>query len=215
MIDQAIILAVHTVVLGYWLGSDLVINSEYRFIVHRNDLPVPARDAMMDHLMVVDQHVRYALVLQATLGSMLLAGLGLFPAIVAWIAPLAGLAWLGLVEMAHRLRKSTTGVQLALIDRVVRYAVGAGLIALAFAATDWPLWLRIKLALFAGVIGCGVIIRFRLIRHFTTWAAIVSEGSTPEREAVLRRTYWRATSVLALLWLQVATIAVLAVLRPF
>jgi len=215
MIDQAIILAVHTVVLGYWLGSDLVINSEYRFIVHRNDLPVPARDAMMDHLMVVDQHVRYALVLQATLGSMLLAGLGLFPAVVAWIAPFAGLAWLGLVEMAHRLRKSATGVQLALIDRIVRYSVGVGLIALAFAQADWPLWLRIKLALFAGVIGCGVIIRFRLIHHFTTWAAIVSEGSTPEREAVLRRTYWRATSVLALLWVQVATITVLAVLRPF
>lgn len=215
MIDQAIILAVHTVVLGYWLGSDLVINSEYRFIVHRNDLPVPARDAMMDHLMVVDQHVRYALVLQATLGSMLLAGLGLFPAIVALIAPLAGLAWLALVEMAHRLRKTATGVQLALIDRVVRYTVGGGLVALAFTQADWPLWLRIKLALFAGVIGCGVIIRFRLIHHFTTWAAIVSEGSTPEREAVLRRIYWRATSVLALLWLQVAAIAVLAVLRPF
>ena len=215
MFDQAIVLAVHTVVLGYWLGSDLVINSEYRFIVHRSDLPVPARDAMMDHLMVVDQHVRYALVLQAMLGSMLLAGLGLFPAAVALIAPLAGLAWLGLVEMAHRLRKTATGLQLALIDRLVRYTVGAGLVALALLQADWPLWLRIKLALFAGVIGCGVIIRFRLINHFTTWAAIVSDGSTPEREAVLRRTYWRATSVLALLWLQVAAIAVLAVLRPF
>lgn len=215
MFDQAIVLAVHTVVLGYWLGSDLVINSEYRFIVHRSDLPVPARDAMMDHLMVVDQHVRYALVLQTMLGSMLLAGLGLFPGAVASIAPLAGLAWLGLVEMAHRLRKTASGLQLALIDRVVRYTVGAGLVALALLQADWPLWLRIKLALFAGVIGCGVIIRFRLIDHFTTWAAIVSDGSTPEREAILRRTYWRATSVLALLWLQVAAIAVLAVLRPF
>ncbi len=215
MIDQTIVLAVHTIVLGYWLGSDLVINSEYRFIVHRNDLPVPARDAMMDHLMVVDQHVRYALVLQAMLGSMLLAGLGLFPAAVAWIAPLAGLGWLALVELAHRLRKTGTGVRLALIDRVVRYTVGGTLIVLALSQSDWPLWLRIKLALFAGVIGCGVIIRFRLIHHFTTWSAIVSNGSTPEREAVLRRTYWRATSVLALLWLQVATITALAILRPF
>lgn len=215
MIDQTIVLAVHTIVLGYWLGSDLVINSEYRFIVHRNDLPVPARDAMMDHLMVVDQHVRYALVLQAMLGSMLLAGLGLFPAAVAWLAPLAGISWLALVELAHRLRKTETGVKLALIDRIVRYAVGAGLVALAVLQSDWPLWLRLKLALFAGVIGCGVIIRFRLIHHFTTWAAIVGQGSTPEREALLRRTYWRATSVLALLWLQVVTIAVLAVLRPF
>lgn len=213
--SQTILLAIHIVVLGYWLGSDLVINSEYRFIVHRHDLPVAARQEMTDHLMKVDQHVRYALVLQAMLGTMLLAGLGLLPASLGGIALVAGLSWLGLVEATHRTRKSALGLRLALLDRVVRYGLALALLALAFTQADWPVWLRLKLGLFAGVIGCGVLIRFQLIRHFTVWSKVLSDGSTPEREASLLATYRRATTILACLWLQVFTIAMLAVLRPF
>lgn len=213
--SQTILLAIHTVVLGYWLGSDLVINSEYRFIVHRHDLPVAARQEMTDHLMKIDQHVRYALVLQAMLGTMLLAGLGLLPASLGGIALVAGLAWLGLVEATHRTRKTALGLRLALLDRVVRYGLALALLALAFTQADWPGWLRLKLGLFAGVIGCGLLIRFQLIRHFSTWGEVLTQGSSPEREASLRATYRRATSILAGLWLQVFAIAVLAVLRPF
>lgn len=213
--SQTILLAVHTIVLGYWLGSDLVINSEYRFIVHRHDLPVAARQEMTDHLMKVDQHVRYALVLQAMLGTMLLAGLGLLPASLGGIALAAGLAWLGLVEATHRTRKTPLGLRLALLDRVVRYGLALALLTLAFAHADWPLWLRLKLGLFAGVIGCGLLIRFQLIRHFSVWGEVLAQGSTPAREASLRATYRRATSILAGLWLQVFAIAVLAVVRPF
>ena len=67
----------------------------------------------------------------------------------------------------------------------------------------------------SGVIGCGVLIRFQLIRHFSTWSEVLVQGSTPEREASLRATYRRATTILACSWLQVFTIAALAVLRPF
>lgn len=213
--SQTVLLAMHTVVLGYWLGSDLVINSEYRFIVHRHDLPVAARQEMTDHLMKVDQHVRYALVMQATLGTMLLAGLGLLPGSLGGVALVAGLAWLGLVEATHRTRKIALGQRLALLDRVVRYALALALLGLAATQGDWPVWLRLKLGLFAGVIGCGVLIRFQLIRHFGTWSEVLAQGSTPEREASLRATYRRATSILAGLWLQVFTIAALAVLRPY
>ncbi len=213
--SQTILLAIHTIVLGYWLGSDLVINSEYRFIVHRSDLPVAARQEMTDHLMVVDQHVRYALVLQAMLGTMLLAGLGLLPAAMGGIALLAGLGWLALVEATHRTRKTPLGQRLAKLDRVVRYGLGLTLLTLAATQADWPVWLRVKLVLFGGVIGCGLLIRFQLIRHFTVWGEVLAQGSTPERESSLRSTYRRATSILACLWLQVFTIAVLAVLKPF
>jgi hypothetical protein len=208
--SPTILLAAHTVVLGCWLGSDLVINSEYRFIVHRSDLPVAARQEMTDHLMKVDQHVRYALVLQAMLGTMLLAGLGLVPAWIGDGALFAGLGWLGLVEATHRTRQLPLGQRLALLDRGVRYVL-----ALALTQGDWPGWLRLKLALFAGVIGCGVLIRFQLIRHFAVWSAVLTGGSTPEREAALRATYRRATSILAGLWTLVLAIALLAVLRPF
>ena len=212
---HAALLALHVAVFGYWLGADLVINSEYRFIVRRPDLAVAARDAMTDHLMEVDQHVRYALVLQATLGMVLLAGLGLAPAVLGWVAPIGGTAWLALVEAAHRNRKSAKGARLALIDRALRYTVAALLVVAAVSMSGWPGWLRLKLVLFAGVIGCGVLIRFQLIRHFGVWSEIVASGSSPGREAQLRGIYRVATGILLILWSQIVTIAVLAVFKPF
>jgi hypothetical protein len=209
-----VLLALHVAVLGYWLGSEFVINSEYRFVVRRADLPVSARNAMMDHVMQVDQHVRYALVLQATLGLMLLGGMGLMPGIVMWIAPLAGLGWLAMVEAVHRTRKAPIGRHLARIDRMFRYVLAAMLIAAALAAPDWPVWLRLKLALFAGVIACGVLIRMALIRHFQIWHEIVTSGSTQDREIAVRAIYRKATGILLILWTQIAAIALLGLFKP-
>jgi hypothetical protein len=214
-VTYSVLLAFHIAVLGYWLGAEFVINSEYHFVVRRADLPMSARDAMMDHVMKVDQHVRYALILQATLGTMLMAVTGLLPNMFMWIALLAGLGWLVLVEVVHRLRKAPSGQLLARIDRGQRYGVAALLVIAALAVTDWPIWLRIKLALFAGVIGCGVLIRFALIRHFQLWGEIVHQGSTHVRESELRGIYRTATSILLALWSQIAAIAVLSVFKPF
>jgi hypothetical protein len=57
-------------------------------------LPFAERDRLMDHVMDVDQHVRYALVLQAGLGTMFAAAYGYFPGgtTLAWAAAVAALA---------------------------------------------------------------------------------------------------------------------------
>ncbi len=211
----SILLVAHITVLGYWLGSELVINSTYRFICFRDDLPFAARDAMTDHLMDVDQHVRYALILQLTLGTMLMAQLGLLPAEMFAVAILAGALWLALVEAAHRLRKTPTGTTLAKLDRLLRYGVMLGLAtAFVLGGGALPNWLRWKLLAFAGLMGCGVIIRFWLIRHFRVWAEMAANGPTPAQNTIIKRTYWQATATLALLWLFILCAALLAVLKP-
>lgn len=210
-----ILLVAHIAVLGYWLGSELVINSEYRFICYRDDLPFAARDAMTDHLMDVDQHVRYALILQLMLGTMLAAALGYFPAIAWSIAPFAGAAWIVLVELVHRKRKTQLGQTMAMFDRGIRYCVFAGLVALAFGLVPGlPFWFKLKLALFAGIIGCGVAIRFALMRHFSTWSVMATNGPTDEGNAAIKATYVRATSILLILWLCIGGTAVLAIMKP-
>jgi hypothetical protein len=90
-------------------------------------------------------------------------------------------------------------------------AVAAGLIVGA-----WPIpgWLRWKLAAFAGVMACGVGIRIALIAHFRTWSKMVSSGVTSERNAAIRTTYIRATSVLILLWIFIALVVWLSVEKP-
>lgn len=219
MFEQAL-LAAHIAVLGYWLGSELVINSTYRYVSYADAMPFAERDRLMEHVMHVDQHVRYALVLQAALGTALAAAYGYVPGGrgVATGALALGALWLVCVEAVHRLRHAAVGRTLAAIDRGSRYVQMALLLALAAGliggAWPIPLWLRWKLAAFAGVMASGIGIRFALIAHFRTWATMRQDGATPATNAIIRRTYVVATSVLALLWLFIAVIVALSLWKP-
>lgn len=215
-----ILLVAHIAVLGYWLGSEFVINSTYRYVCYAGDMPFGERSRLMDHVMHVDQHVRYALVLQAGLGLSLAALYGFVPGggETAAAAGIGTLLWLGFVEAVHRLRHAPLGKRLAPVDRGSRYVLMAVLVAVATGliggAWDMPAWLRLKLALFAGVIASGVGIRFALIGHFRTWAIMAREGPTAATNAVIRATYRRATAVLLLLWVFIGLIVVVSVTKP-
>jgi hypothetical protein len=116
------------------------------------------------------------------------------------------------------MRHAPLGKRLALIDRASRYVLMAVLVAVATSligsSWDMPAWLRVKLALFAGVIASGVGIRLALIGHFRTWAIMARDGPNAATNAVIRATYWRATAVLLLLWVFIGLIVVLSVTKP-
>ncbi len=214
------LLAAHIVGLGYWLGSELVINSTYRYVCYHAEMPLADRTRLMAHVMNVDQHVRYALVLQASVGTVLAAELGYIPGgrPLVIVVALIGVLWFVFVELVHRLRHQPVGKRLAAIDRGSRYVLMAALIliALGLLGGAWPTpdWLRWKLACFAGVIACGVGIRLALLGHFSTWAIMERDGPTDETNAIIRQTYVRATAILVLLWVFIAAIAVLSVAKP-
>ncbi len=214
------LLAAHIAVLGYWLGSEFVINSTYRYVSYGDGMPFDERSRLMEHVMHVDQHVRYALVLQASLGLTLAALYGYVPGADALAigAGVIGATWLAFIEVVHRLRHRPIGKTLGAIDRGSRYMLMALLLAIALgligAAWPMPLWLRWKLALFAGVMMSGVGIRLALISHFRTWAIMARDGPTDATNAIIKRTYVRATSVLLLLWVFIAGITILSVWKP-
>ena len=219
MLIQSLLVA-HIAVLGYWLGSELVINSTYRYVAYAADMPFDARGRLMDHVMDVDQHVRYALVLQFGLGFALAALYGYLPGrtdMAIGVGATAA-AWLLFVEAVHRLRHRPIGAHLAALDRGSRYLILAALLAVAFGllGSDWamPFWLRLKLGLFAGVMACGVGIRLALISHFRIWTRATIAGLDDQINADLRATYWRATAVLILLWIFIAGIVVASVWKP-
>lgn len=214
------LLAAHITVLGYWLGSELVINSTYRYVSYGDTIPFAERTRLMEHVMHVDQHVRYALVLQASLGPAIAAIYGYIPGgeSAAIGFGIFGALWLAFVEAVHRLRHSPVGKTLASIDRSSRYVLMALLLAVAFGLIGgaWPMpgWLRWKLALFAGVMMGGIGIRFALIGHFRTWAIMAREGPDDATNAIIKRIYVRATSVLVLLWVFLAAMAIISIWKP-
>ena len=216
----ACLLVAHIVVLGYWLGSEFVINSTYRLVCYADDMPFEQRDRLMDHVMKVDQHVRYALVLQVSPGVMLASSYGFIPGgpSLTFGAALFGIAWLVFVEAVHRLRKRSIGRHLARIDRGSRYFLMIGLLATAtgLLGGTWPMpdWLRWKLAAFAAVVACGVGIRMVLLTHFRTWTKMARGNVTTEDNAAIKHTYIIATSVLALLWTFIAIATFLSIAKP-
>ena len=213
------LLVAHIAVLGYWLGSELVINANFRFVTRAAGQPFVERDRLLDHVLDVDQHVRYALILQTGLGTALAALLGYLPGgrLLAITAGVAAVAWLVLVEATHRLRKTPTGRWLETLDGIVRYSVMLVLVVVGVGALAgaWPLatWLAIKLALFAGVILCGLGIRLSIVRYYLTWRDIEQAGSTPINERELWRRYCNATAVLIVLWVLIAGIVGLSLVK--
>jgi len=87
-------------------------------------------------------------------------------------------------------------------------AIAAGLLGETWAIPNWLCW---KLAAFAGVIACGIAIRFALIAHFQTWSDMAAGNQTPANNAIIKRTYVRATSILVLLWVFIGIIVVLSI----
>jgi hypothetical protein len=129
-----------------------------------------------------------------------------------------GLAWLAFVETVHRLRRHPVGQILGRIDRGSRYVLMVVLVSVAFGLVSdtWsmPFWLRWKLAAFAGVMACGVGIRFALTEHFRTWVRMAESGVTSEYNAIIERTYVKATSVLVLLWVFISIATILSITKP-
>lgn len=215
-----VLLVFHIAVLGYWLGSEFVINSEYRYVCQASSMPFPDRKKLMEHVMDVDQHVRYALVLQAGLGTVLGALLGYIPGgtTLAWVAGSVGIAWLAFVEVIHRVRHGAGGQRLALLDRSIRYVLltvllGIG-VATALGAISLQGWLAWKLFLFGCVMASGVGIRLSIIDFFRVWRDINTNGSTDEKEKEIRWIYTWGTGILILLWVLIAAIVVLSVMKP-
>ena len=91
--------------------------------------------------------------------------------------------------------------------------VVAGLAA-GFGSLPFQGWLAGKLVLFGGVIACGIGIRYYIIQFFGIWRQIEAAGASSARESAVRRNYASATALLGLLWLCIAAIAILSVLKP-
>ena len=214
------LLIAHIVVLGYWLGSEFVINSTYRYVSYHADIPFADRDRLMSHVLDVDQHVRYALVLQVALGSTLAALLGYVPGgkSVAIVAALVGVAWLLFVELVHRLRSRPIGQILATVDRGIRYLLIALLIGTwgvgVLGSAQLMPWLAWKLLMFAGVLLCGVGIRIQIMNFFKVWRVIGEKGISDGLQQQVAAIYVRATSILVGLWVFIGVIAVLSIVKP-
>ncbi len=221
MNSYEIILWLHVAIMGYWIGSDLVVNALTHYVTRASTLPGPERRRLWEFLMHVDQHPRNALILSVPLGFTLSAQIGLLWLDNAAMAMLwiGSAAWFAYMWLVHWKRSAASGPALAKWDWRIRYVLIAmfvymGVISLV---TGKPLaapWLAWKVILFAGVMVCGIGIRYYIRKSYRVWPRIWAGQGSAEDERAVRTAMNRATWVLWCLWTLLVVIGWLGVAKP-
>ena len=220
--SYSLVLWAHVLVMGYWLGSELVINALTHYIARTTTLSGLERMRLWDFLLDVDQHVRNAMIMSVPLGFTLAAQLGLVPIEGFWMWALwiVSALWFWFMWMVHWRRKSPSGPTWAKWDWRFRYPLiaffaGSGAIALA---TGWPYpapWLAGKVLLFAGAMVCGIFVRYYIREAYrSALPAIAADRATDADNLEFQQLMIKGTWALVVLWILLFTIGALGALKP-
>jgi hypothetical protein len=211
----------HVWLMGYWIGTDLVVNALTFYTARSTQLGGAERRRQWDFLMDVDQHPRNALILSVPVGFTLAAWMGLVPLgatalVVLWVL---SIAWFWYMWLTHWQRQKRLGKVLAQWDWYSRYlliaaCVGIGLWSLL---GDGPLgaaWLAWKVILFGVVIACGIVIRHYIRISYQALPRIWADQKQPGDDELVLQAMTRGTYALWLLWALLVAIGYLGAVKP-
>lgn len=220
--SYSLVLWAHVLVMGYWLGSELVINALTHYIARTTTLSGAERMRLWDFLLDVDQHVRNAMIMSVPLGFTLAAQLGLvsIEGLWMWALWIVSALWFWFMWMVHWRRKSPSGPTWAKWDWRFRYPLiaffaGSGALSLA---TGWPYptpWLAGKVLLFAGAMVCGIFVRYYIREAYrSALPAIAADRATDADNLEFQQLMIKGTWALVVLWILLFTIGALGALKP-
>ena len=217
-----LVLWLHVVIMGYWLGSDFVLNALTHYFKNAKDMPAAERLKLWDFLLLVDQHPRNALILSIPLGFQLAADLNLSPVTGSALTALwiASVAWFIFIWVLHFQTGKPSYRPLSQMDLTLRYSLVVVLFLIGAMSLlgDGPLmakWLGAKVALFALVIAGGLGIRHYIAKVYVVIPKLKAEGSTPEVEAVITHSLNLGSYILFGMWAVIVAIGYLGVAKPF
>jgi hypothetical protein len=223
MIEQTdLVRWLHVAIMGYWLGSDFVLNALTHYFKNAHSMPVAERLKLWDFLLLVDQHPRNALILSLPLGFHLAADLELSPIKGEWLAVVwvASIIWFIFIWVLHFQVGKPAYRPLSQLDLSLRYGLIFMLFVIGASSVigHAPLaakWLGAKVALFALIIACGMGIRYYIAQVYRVLPHLKANGSTPETEAVITHALNWGSYVLYGLWAMIFIIGYLGAAKPF
>ncbi len=221
MSQQQVFLIGHIVVFGIWFGTDVATFTLSRRVLDPS-IDMTARRALAAAMTSIEVIARLCLPTMLALGLSLAIKGGLLDVAQVWIAVIWVLTagWVWLIWTVHRASgASELDSRLAMVDLLARSVICVGLwIAgvVSLATGSGPFlgdWLGVKVLLFALIMSCGITIRFQLRPFAAAFGALVSSGSTPEREAALSGSLRRAQPLVGVIWASLLCATVLGVTR--
>lgn len=196
-----LLLYIHVLALVYWLGGDLGTFLASRYIT-RGDLGVEARQTAFAILQECDLGPKLAM--PVTLGSgfhlTALYWESLLPAGSVWATWLLVAIWLALVWAQHV--SHGAGKTLSQVDLALRFLVVIGVTAVAALAwqSGLPAHVALKMLVFAGLVACGIAVRFALRPFATAYLTMMTDGATAENDQLMAAHLARCRRYVWLIW---------------
>ena len=182
----------HVVLFAYWLGADLGVFYSSYFVTNA-ERPTSVRIAAAKILFALDQAPRICMTMMLPSGTHLLWELGIFEidAALMTVLWLVCFGWLLMVISLHRMAPGKAQTSLTTFDFFFRLALSVGLIMAGlyalFGEVRMPHWAALKLAIFGGLVGCGLIVRVKL-RHFgPAFVNLAAGNATDEDNDAIKR----------------------------
>lgn len=206
MNDYLLLKFLHILGFAYWLGGDLGVFIS-SFPVVNEKLSRQARVTAAGILFRADLGPRISMTLTLPLGTHLAWTLGLLPiggnAMAAiW---LVGLGWLAMVVVLHFAASGRFKTLLTATDFWFRLAVSLGLIGIGLHSLLGPgallYWVAAKLAIFGGLVGCGLLIRVRLKPFGAAFANLAGGAATDADNAAIRHHLGATRPIVVAIWL--------------
>ena len=197
----------HIIAFVYWLGGDLGTFFASRQVVRR-DIGVEARRVALKIMLACDQGPRLAMPATLAVGYQLAVSMA-FLVSPQWLTAtvwIVCLAWFVEVLILYRHEGKPFAARLATVDFRFRLVAMAILIAASvygLAGAGWLIDDRIgwKMLIFAGLMGCGVMIRWHLRPFGPAFASLVTHGPTDTVNDTLEQSLGRCRPYVMAIWL--------------
>ncbi|MCD9088595.1 hypothetical protein [Stenotrophomonas sp. SY1] len=219
--DYQLLLLLHLLIGGYWLGGDLGVFYIAGKIADPAQ-PLPVRLFSAKAMMLLDMIPRTCLIMAFGTGLTVATQAGLLPLHGwLWLVWLVTLGWLALAWAAFVKEHSAAGHRIARVDFYVRLVVLAGCVAAGVDAfSDGGLiaqsrWLGAKLVLFAGIISMGLLVRIQLRPFGPLFGKVVSNTATDAEQLALKQLVARVKIPVLCIWMIILAIMALGKLKPF
>lgn len=217
MTEILLIKLLHLVGFAYWLGGDLgVFTSSY--IVVNDKLSPEVRISAAKLLFALDQAPRICMTLMLPLGTHLAWKMGALPIDGAAMTGiwLLAIGWLTMVVTLHVAPPGKGKTLLTTFDFWFRLALAIGLIGGATSSllndsSSVPYWVAAKLAIFGGLVGCGLIIRIQLKPFAPAFAKLAQGAVTDEVNATIRDSLNDTRPWVILIWIGLLASAALGI----
>ena len=217
--DYALLLLLHLLIAGYWLGGDLGVFYIAGKIADPAQ-PLAVRLFSAKSMLLLDMIPRSCLILAFGSGVTLATQMGLLPINGwLWLVWLLTALWMGLAWFAFLKEHSPLGHRIAQIDfglrlLVLAACVGAGIDAFSDGGlVPQVRWLAVKLLLFATIIAMGLLVRIQLKPFGPLFGKAASNTASDAEQQALKQLVDRVKIPVLLIWTCIIVIAAFGKLK--